>query len=58
MKTMGAIETIVWVLVSVLSGEFPVSDIVYSVESLFQTGEILEDSIFWNCETMGNKVCG
>lgn len=55
---MGAIETIVWVLVSVLSGEFPVSDIVYSVESLFQTGEILEDSIFWNCETMGNKVCG
>lgn len=55
---MSAIETMIWVLSVLFAGDYSVSDIDYSVRSLFDTGVILEDSIFWNCATMGNKVCG
>lgn len=33
-------------------------DVIYSITSLLETGIVEEDSIFWNCATMGNLVCG
>jgi len=34
------------------------ADIFYALSSLLTTGRIEEDSIFWNCALMGNRVCG
>lgn len=38
--------------------DYSLEEIMYSVESLFTTGVVQEDSIFWNCATMGNGICG
>lgn len=41
-------------LTALISGDYSIGDIVYSVESLVSTGVVQEDSIFWNPDTMGN----
>lgn len=41
-----------------LGGAYSVEEITYSVDSLWSTGVVQEDSIFWNCATMGNRICG
>lgn len=53
---MNAIETIVWFLATLLNGEYSIDDITYSVESFIRTGVVLEDSIFWCPDTMGNGI--
>lgn len=56
---MSAIMAILITLVSMIGGEtYSTDDIIYSVDSLIRTGVILEDSIFWDCATMGNGICG
>lgn len=49
---------LVFVLFSLFGEGASVSDLVYAVTSLVQTGTVVEDSILWDCATMGNKVCG
>lgn len=35
-----------------------IDDVIYSITSFLETGIVEEDSIFWNCATMGNLICG
>lgn len=37
-----------------LGGQYSHEEIVYSMDSLWSTGRVMEDSILWNPDTMGN----
>lgn len=45
-------------IVGALGGAYSLEDVRYSIESLWDTGVVHEDSVFWNCATMGNRSCG
>lgn len=44
-------------LVTFISGA-PLDNVIYSITSFLETGIVEEDSIFWDCATMGNRICG